>query len=88
MRKSTRDRNRRGEGGRLREEILQAATDLLERGGNAEAVTLRAIAREVGISAPSIYGHFEDREAIVSAVIDNAFSDFPRSIPHRDRRRD
>jgi AcrR family transcriptional regulator len=76
MTDSTRERNRRGEGSKLREEILAAAAGLLERDGHAESVTLRAVAREVGISAPSIYGHFEDREAIVSAVIDAAFSDF------------
>ncbi|MER5837266.1 TetR/AcrR family transcriptional regulator, partial [Streptomyces sp. NPDC002130] len=34
-----------------------------------QAVTLRSVAREVGISAPSIYGHFSDRDAIVEAVV-------------------
>lgn len=76
MTHSSRERNRRGEGGKLRDEILAAAAGLLERDGNSEAVTLRAVAREVGISAPSIYGHFEDRDAMVSAVIDEAFGDF------------
>ena len=75
MTNSTRERNRRGEGGKLREEILVAAAGLLEREGNPESVTLRAVAREVGISAHSIYGHFEDREAIVFAVIAAALGD-------------
>lgn len=76
----TRERNRRGEGSKLREEILAAAADLLERDGNEDAVTLRAVAREVGISAPSIYGHFDDREAIVAAVIDSVFTDFVAAL--------
>ncbi|MFJ8045645.1 TetR/AcrR family transcriptional regulator [Kitasatospora sp. NPDC096147] len=67
-----RPRNRRGEGTRLREEIVRAAIALIEREGSKEAVTLRAVAREVGIAAPSIYGHFPDREAVVEAVVAEA----------------
>ncbi|MGW4647702.1 TetR/AcrR family transcriptional regulator [Kitasatospora sp. NPDC004289] len=67
-----RPRNRRGEGTRLREEIVTAAIAVIEREGSKEAVTLRAVAREVGIAAPSIYGHFPDREAIVGAVVTEA----------------
>jgi AcrR family transcriptional regulator len=75
-----RERNRRGEGARLRAEILAGATALLEESGSEEAVTLRAIARRVGISAPSIYSHFDDREAIVDAIVDDAFRDFNAAI--------
>jgi AcrR family transcriptional regulator len=75
-----RERNRRGEGGRLRADILAGATELLERTGSEEAVTLRAVARQVGISAPSIYPHFPDREAIVDAIVDDAFADFNAAI--------
>jgi len=80
MREVTRERNRRGEGARLRAEILAGATELLERTGSEEAVTLRAVARQVGISAPSIYSHFPDRESIVDAIVDGAFSDFNLAI--------
>ncbi|MER7004982.1 TetR/AcrR family transcriptional regulator [Dactylosporangium sp. NPDC000555] len=68
-----RTRNRRGEGALLRDEIVAAAERLLEREGNEEALTLRSVAREAGISAPSIYTHFADRDAIVEAVLDIAF---------------
>jgi AcrR family transcriptional regulator len=80
MREAVRERNRRGEGTRLRAEILAGATELLEGTGSEEAVTLRAIARKVGISAPSIYSHFPDREAIVDAIVDDAFRDFNAAI--------
>jgi AcrR family transcriptional regulator len=70
---AARRRNPRGHGGRLREEILAGATRLLEASGSEESVTLRSVAREVGIAAPSIYAHFADREAIVDAVVDAAF---------------
>jgi AcrR family transcriptional regulator len=70
---TSRTRNRRGEGGRLRDEIILAAERLLEREGSEEAISLRSVAREAGIAAPSIYGHFEDRDAILDAVLDRAF---------------
>jgi len=75
-----RERNRRGEGGKLRADILDGATALLEQTGSEEAVTLRAVARQVGISAPSIYTHFADREAMVDAIVDAAFADFNAAI--------
>src|ERR1700722_5112641 len=80
MKELLRERNRRGEGSRLRADILAGAPQLLEQTGSEEAVTLRAVARQVGISAPSIYGHFPDREAIVDAIVDDAFSDFNQAI--------
>ena len=80
MKETVRERNRRGEGTRLRADILAGATELLEQTGSEEAVTLRAVARQVGISAPSIYSHFPDREAIVDAIVDGAFSDFNAAI--------
>jgi AcrR family transcriptional regulator len=70
-----RRRNRRGEGTKLRDDIIAAATTLLERTGVEESVTLRSVAREVGIAAPSIYAHFPDREAILIAVVSAAFDD-------------
>jgi len=75
-----RERNRRGEGGKLRDDVLAAATQLLEETGSEESVTLRAVARKVGISAPSIYAHFPDRAAIVNAIVDDAFADFNAAI--------
>ena len=53
MPEAMRERNRRGEGGKLRADIVAGATQLLEDTGSEDAVTLRAVARQVGISAPS-----------------------------------
>jgi AcrR family transcriptional regulator len=82
---ANRERNRRGEGAKLRADILAAATDLLERSGSEQAITLRAVAREVGISAPSIYAHFPTRAAIVDAVLAGAFADFNASLAQASR---
>lgn len=64
-----RRRNRRGEGGKLREEIIAAAVALLDEGGDERAVTLRSVARKAGIAAPSIYPHFADQPSIMLAVV-------------------
>jgi AcrR family transcriptional regulator len=69
-----RSRSARGSGPELRAEILAAAAELLEASGDEAAVTLRAIARRVGITAPAIYAHFSDREEIIAAVITDAFA--------------
>lgn len=68
-----RARNRRGEGAQLRGDILRAAQHLLDEAGG-QAVTLRAVARRAGISAPSIYPHFSDPDAILFALAQDAFA--------------
>ena len=75
-----RRRNARGQGGRLGEEIVTAALALIDREGSQESVTLRAVAREIGIAAPSIYPHFADRDAIVLAVVARLFDDLAEAI--------
>lgn len=69
-----RRRNARGEGGRLREEIITAAVELLDETGDERAITLRSIARRVGIAAPSIYPHFSDQPSIMLAVVKQEFA--------------
>src|SRR6266851_4574824 len=75
-----RPRNARGQGGRLTEEIVSAALTLIERTGSHEAVTLRAVAREVGIAAPSIYAHFPDRDAVLMAAVMRIFDELTEVI--------
>ena len=75
-----RQRNARGEGGRLADDIAAGALALIERTGSDEAVTLRAVAREIGIAAPSIYAHFADRDAIIMAVVLRVFDELSDAI--------
>ena len=78
--KRTRARNRRGEGGRLREDIIAAAVELLDEAGDERAITLRSVARRVGIAAPSIYPHFPDQPAIMLAVVRREFAELRNSL--------
>ena len=71
----THTRNPQGTGARLREDILAAAARILETTGSDDAVTLRAVAREAGITAPAIYAHFDDRDAIRFTVIEQTFTE-------------
>jgi AcrR family transcriptional regulator len=75
-----RQRNRRGHGAELRADILTAARALLDETGNAEAVTLRAVARRVGISAPSIYAHFPGRQAVLLALAQDSFEELREQL--------
>jgi AcrR family transcriptional regulator len=77
---ATRTRNRRGEGSRLRDEIVSGAVALLDETGDETSVTLRAVARRVGISAPSIYRHFADQPSIMLAVVEQAFDELEAEL--------
>ncbi len=68
-------RNPRGEGDRLRQELIGAANRLLENGATHESLSLRAVAREVGIAATSVYLHFPDKTALLLAVYERHFTD-------------
>jgi AcrR family transcriptional regulator len=63
-----RRRAHRGEGERLREEILTAATRLLVEQGDEGSVSIRDIADSVGVTPPSIYRHFADKDSLFIAV--------------------
>ena len=63
-----RQRAPRGSGDLLRHEILDAATELLLETGQARAVSIRSVAQRVGVTPPSIYLHFEDKDALLDAV--------------------
>src|SRR3954454_16164772 len=74
METARRRRNPRGEGSRLRTELIAAAAELLEETGSEDAVTLRAVARRAGVTPTSIYPHFADTGAILTEVVRDAFT--------------
>ena len=58
----------RGSGERLRDEILDATTELLLETGHARSVSIRSVAQRVGVTPPSIYLHFAHKDALMDAV--------------------
>jgi AcrR family transcriptional regulator len=66
----------KGSGDLLREEILEATERLLLETGSEEAVSIRAVAKAVGVTAPSIYRHFVDKTHLIFEVCDRQFERF------------
>ncbi|MGY1915058.1 TetR/AcrR family transcriptional regulator [Blastococcus sp. SYSU DS0973] len=58
----------------LRADLITAAARLLEQAGSLDGVSLRAVAREAGVSAPAVYGHFADLGELLDAVLDEGFA--------------
>jgi len=79
-RTGARGRNPRGQGERLREEIVSTALRLLEKLGDDEALSLRAVAREIGIAATSVYIHFADRDALVLAALERCHGELMGTV--------
>lgn len=73
---SAASRRRRGTGHELRDVVLRVATDLLAQLGDVDALTMRAVATASGVTAPSVYRHFPDKEALVRTVIAERFDAF------------
>jgi AcrR family transcriptional regulator len=68
----------------LQEAIKETAWKQIAEYG-APALSLRAIARELKITAPAIYNYFPDRDALVTALIIDAYTSFGDSqIEARD----
>jgi AcrR family transcriptional regulator len=65
--------------GGLRAACVRAAIELLEDGGET-ALSLRAVARRVGVSPAAPYRHYADREALVSAVAAVGYRDLAEQL--------
>ena len=61
------------------EEIIATARRLLVTNG-PEAVSLRAIAREMGMTAPGLYRYFGSHEELVRHVIAGIFTELAQDI--------
>ena len=57
-----------------RREILDTAWEIARRDGLA-AVTLREVAERIGMRSPSLYSHFESKNAIYDAMFGEAWSE-------------
>lgn len=77
-------RNRWGEGDRLRVEILEGAGRLLSELGGEDGLTIRGVARAVGIAPASIYQHFADRAALIQGLVDYEFGLLSKAMSAAD----
>src|SRR5215212_7320637 len=76
----TRERSPQGEGARLRHELIAAAGRLLAADADVDALSLRGVAREAGVAAPSVYLHFASKEELLREVVVAHFTALQRAI--------
>jgi AcrR family transcriptional regulator len=60
-------------------EIKDAARRLLVAGGPT-AISLRAIARDLGMTAPALYRYFDSLDALVLAIVTDLFEDLRAAV--------
>lgn len=68
--------------GDLRRALLNAADAILERSG-PEALSLRAVAREAGVSPAAPYHHFKDKDELILAVAREGFQKLKTAIAEK-----
>jgi AcrR family transcriptional regulator len=81
---TTRQRNPRGQGERLRDDIIEAASRLMADPASPP-LTLRGVAREAGVAATSVYLHFPDISSLIVAVADRRVGEL---VQHQEQARD
>ena len=75
----------RAEGARdPRRAILEAAEALLVEGGTAGLSVRRLVAR-CGVSAPTIYHHFGDKQGLIDALLEERFGELVRMLEEARR---
>ena len=60
-------------------EIKKVALGLMSSGG-PDAITLRAIAREMGMTANAIYGYFATRDDLVTTLINDVYTSLADAV--------
>ena len=56
-----------------RELVVRTARAQLEAGGGVEQLSLRAVARELGVTAPALYAYVQDKRELLAAVAEAHF---------------
>jgi AcrR family transcriptional regulator len=67
---------------RTRRAILDAAEALVAGGGEA-GLSIRELCRRAGVTPPTIYHHFGDKQALVDRVVDDCFAAFDAALARR-----
>ena len=79
-----REPNARGDGDRLRTQLVAAASELLLAPQPLTAPSLRAVARACDVSPAAVYLHFESQQALIWAVIESQLDMLREGLPHDD----
>jgi AcrR family transcriptional regulator len=66
----------------LADRALDAARQIIEETGDEAQVTMRGIARRLGVSAPSLYEYFDNVAQIQAHVVEDAMRSFLSAVSH------
>ncbi|AGZ38812.1 TetR family transcriptional regulator [Actinoplanes friuliensis DSM 7358] len=69
----------------MRQEVKDAALRQLAEGG-PQALSINAIAKELGVSGPALYRYFAGRDALLTELILDAYTDLTTAISAASRR--
>ena len=70
----------------MRDELIDVAEELLAERGAADLVPVAEIVRRVGVTAPVLYQHFADKDALFVAVHARRMNDFRDTLRRAGRR--
>lgn len=70
-----------------RRAILAAGEHLLATRGE-EGLSIREVCARAGVTAPTVYHHFGDKQALVDRVVNDCFAAFDRALARRPAPRD
>ena len=73
--------------GHLREALLRAAEQALERGG-VQSISLRELSRQLGVSHTSPRRHFADKQALLDALAIRGFERFDEALSSATEKRE
>jgi AcrR family transcriptional regulator len=79
-----REKSRRGEGYQLEQQLVDAATKLLLDSHGFKAPSLRAVARECGVSPSAVYLHFPSQLDLSRRVVAEQFENLRRALGQAD----
>src|SRR5689334_9318570 len=71
--------------GDLRRALLDGVLELVAERGHAAGITLREVARRVGVSHSAPYRHFEDKEALLAALASEGFTKLSSALSEARR---
>lgn len=63
----------------VRDEVKQAALEQLAAGG-PQALSVNAIAKQLGVSGPALYRYFAGRDELLTELVIDAYDDLARSV--------
>jgi AcrR family transcriptional regulator len=75
-----RQRNPRGQGGQLRQELITAARQLLASAGAESELSIRGVTRAAGVHPQAFYLHFDNLDALLYEVYAAEFAELTTAL--------